>query len=99
MVMIGMTDLIGAVKMMIDVLMGRLGEELQFMIGWEADSVYVTDLVTVSSIFPGTRKNLKRWPMHGFPMSSYFVGMLILIGCVDAKADLQTQRANTRFKR
>ena len=34
MVMIGMTDLIGSIRMMIDVLIGRLGGELQFMIGW-----------------------------------------------------------------
>jgi len=33
MVMIGMIDLIGSIKMMIDDLMGRLGGELQFMIG------------------------------------------------------------------
>jgi len=34
MVMIGMIDLINNIKMMIGDLMGRLGEELQFMIGW-----------------------------------------------------------------
>jgi len=85
MVMIGMTDLIDSIRMMIDVLMGRLREELQFMIGWGADSVCMTDLVTVSSIFPETRKSLKRWPMHEFPMSSYFVGMLILIGWTQGK--------------
>jgi len=37
------------------------------------------DLVTVSSIFPGTRKSLKRWQMLEFPMSSYFAGMPIPI--------------------
>ena len=37
------------------------------------------DLVTVSNIFPGTRKSLKRWKMLEFPMSSYFVWMPIPI--------------------
>jgi len=79
MVMIGMVDLIGSIKTMIDVLMGRLGGELRFMIGLGAGSVCMTDLVTVSGTFPGAKKNLKKWQMHEFPMSSYFVGMLILI--------------------
>jgi len=79
MVMIGMIDLIGSIETMISDLMGRLGEELRFMIGWEAGSVCMIDLVTVSSTFPGTKKNLKKWRMHEFPMNSYFVGMLILI--------------------
>jgi len=34
MVMIGMIDLIGSIRMMIGDLMGRLGKEFQFMIGW-----------------------------------------------------------------
>jgi len=34
MVMIGMIDLIGSIRMMIGDLMGRLGGKLQFMIGW-----------------------------------------------------------------
>jgi hypothetical protein len=80
MVMIGMTDPIGAIMMMIGSLVGRLGGERQFMIGWGADSVYTIGLVIVLNIFPGTRKSLKRWLMHEFPMSSYFAGMLILIG-------------------
>jgi len=79
MVMIGMTDLIGSIRMMIDVLMGRLGEELQFMIGWGAGSVCMIGLVIGWHIFPGTKRSLKRWPMLEFPMSSYFVGMLIPI--------------------
>jgi len=80
MVMIDMTDPIGAIKMKISDLMGRLGGERQFMIGWGADSVYTIGLVIALNIFLGTRKSLKRWLMHEFPMSSYFVGMLILIG-------------------
>jgi len=79
MVMIRMIDQIGSIKTMIGDLMGRLGEELRFMIGWEVGSVCMTDLVIVSSIFPGTKKNMKIWRMHEFPMNSYFVGMLILI--------------------
>jgi len=80
MVMIGMTDPIGAITMMIGDLMGRLGGKRQFMIAWGAGSVYMIGLVIVLNIFPGTRKSLKRWLMHEFPMSSYFAGMLILIG-------------------
>jgi len=76
MVMIGMIVLIGSIKIMIDDLTGRLGGERQFMISWGADSVCMTDLVTVSDIFLETNRSLKRWPMHGFPMSLYFVGML-----------------------
>jgi len=37
-------------------------------------------LVTMSALFPGIRKNLKRWQMHGFPMSFYFAEMLTFIG-------------------
>jgi len=78
-VMIGMIDLIGSIKTMIGDLMGRLGGELWFMIGWGAGSVCMIDLVTVSGTFPGAKKNLKKWRMHEFPMISYFLGMLILI--------------------
>jgi len=80
MVMIGMTDPIGTIKMMIGDLMGRLGEGPQFMINWGASSVYMIGLVIVWHIFPGTRRSLKRWPMHEFSTNSYFVGTLILIG-------------------
>jgi len=47
MVMIGMIDLIGNIRTMIVDLMGRLGGELRFMIGWGAGSVCMTGLVTV----------------------------------------------------
>jgi len=80
MVMIGMIDLIGSTKMMIGDLMGRLGEELWFMIGWGAGSVCMIDLVIVLGTFVGTKKSLKRWQMLEFPMSSYFAGTLIPIG-------------------
>jgi len=80
MVMIGMTDPIGAITMMIGDLMDRLGGERQFMIGLGAGSVCMIGLVIMFNIFPGTKKNLKRWLMHDFPMSSYFVGTPILIG-------------------
>jgi len=77
---IGMIDLIGSIRMMIGVLMGRLGEEPQFMIGWGADSACMTDLVNMSDIFPETKRSLRKWRMHVFPMSSYIAEMLILIG-------------------
>jgi len=80
MVMIGMTDPIGAVTKMIGDLTGRLGEERPFMIGWGAGSVCTTGLVIVLNIFLGTRKNSKKWLMHGFPMSSFSVGTPILTG-------------------
>jgi len=80
MVMIGMTDLIGAIMMTIGDIMGRLGGERRFMIDWGADSVYTIGLVVVLDIFPGIKKNLRRWLMHEFSMSSYFAGTLILIG-------------------
>jgi len=80
MVMIGMTDQIGSIRTITAGLMGRLGGEHRFMIDWGAGSVCTIGLVIVLNIFPRTRKNLKRWLMHGFPMSSYFAGTLILIG-------------------
>jgi len=57
--MIGMIDQIGSIRIMIGVLMGRLGEEHQFMIGWGAGSVCMIDLVTVSDIFLGTKRGLR----------------------------------------
>jgi len=80
MVMIGTTGLIGVITTIVDDLMGRLGGERQFMIGWGAGSVCMIDLVIVLHIFPGTKKSLRRWLMRGFPMSSYFAGMPMLIG-------------------
>jgi len=79
MAMIGMIDQIGSIRTMIGVLMGRLGEEPRFMIGWGAGSVCMTGLVTVSGTFPETKRSLRRWRMHEFLMSSYFAEMLILI--------------------
>jgi len=80
MVIIGMIDQIGNIKVIIGVLVGRLEEEHQFMIGWATDSVWMIGLVNMSVTFPETKRNLRRWRMHEFPMSSYFAGMLILIG-------------------
>jgi len=79
-VMTGMTGPIGTIVIMIGDLMGRLGGEHPFMVGLGVDSVCTTGLGIVLNIFPGTRKNLKKWLMHGFPMSSYFAGMPILTG-------------------
>jgi len=79
-VMIGMTDQIGSIITTTAGLMNRLGGEHRFMIGWGAGSACMIGLVTLLSTFPGTKKNLRRWLMHGFPMSSYFAGTLTLIG-------------------
>jgi len=84
-VMTGMTGPIGTIVIMIGDLMGRLVGEHPFMIGWGAGSVCMTGLEIVLNIFLGTRKNLKKWLMHGFPMSSYFVGMPTLIGWSQGK--------------
>jgi len=80
MVMIGMTDQIGSIRTMTADLVGRLGGLLQSMIGWGADSVCMTGLVIVLNTFPQTKRSLRRWRMLEFPMSSYFVETLILIG-------------------
>jgi len=84
-VMIGMIDPIGAITMTIGDSMGRLGGERPFMIGWGAGSVCTTGSAIVLNIFPGANKNLKRWLMLEFPMSSYFVGTPILIGWSQGK--------------
>jgi len=76
---IGMIDQIGSTRTMIGVLMGQLEEGPQFMISWGADSVCMTGLVSVSGIFQETKRSSRRWRMREFPMSSYFVEMLILI--------------------
>jgi len=78
MVIIGMIDQIGSIRTMIGVLMGRLEEGFQFMIGWGADSVCMTGLVSMLCIFLETKRSLRRWRMREFPMSSYFAEMLIL---------------------
>jgi len=78
--MTGMIGPIDVIVIMIGVSMGRLEGEHLYMIGWGADSACTIGLAIVFSIFPGIRKNLKRWLMLGFPMSSYFAGMPILIG-------------------
>jgi len=95
MVMIGMTDPIGAIKMMIGDSMGQLGGGLQFMIGWGAGSVCMIDLVILLNTFPGIKRSLKRWRMLEFPMSSYFVGMLILIGWSPGKVVAHQQGSHS----
>jgi len=80
MVMISMTDQIGSTRTVTAGLMGRSGGKHRFMIGWGAGSACMIGLVTVLSTFLGTKKNLRRWLMHGFPMSSYFAGTPTLIG-------------------
>jgi len=85
MVMIGMTDQISSIRTITAGLMGRLGGERRFMIGWGAGSACMIGLVTVLNTFLRTKKNLRRWLMHEFPMSSYFAGMSILIGWSQGK--------------
>jgi len=72
--------MIGAITTTIDDIVGRSEEEHPFTIGWGAGSVCTIGLAIVFNIFLGTRKNLKKWLMLGFPMSSYFAGMPIPIG-------------------
>jgi len=79
-VMTGMRGPIGTTATMIGDITGRSEEERPFTIGWGAGSACTIGLAIVFNIFPGTRKNLKKWLMLGFPMSSYFAGMSILIG-------------------
>jgi len=40
----------------------------------------MTGLLSMSVIFLGTKRSLKRWRMREFLMSSYFAEMLTLIG-------------------
>jgi len=55
------------------------------MIDWGAGSAYMIGWVTVLNTFLGTEKNLRKWLMHEFPMSSYFAGMPIPIGWSQGK--------------
>jgi len=80
MVMISMIYQIDSIRTMIGILVGRLEEGHQFMIGWGAGSVCTIGLGSVLAIFQETKRSLRRWQMQGFPMSSYFAEMLILIG-------------------
>jgi len=80
MVIIGTIGQIRDSRTMIDVSMGRLGGECQFIIGWGAGSVCMIGLVNVLVIFQGTKRNLKKWQMHRFSMNLYSAEMLILIG-------------------
>jgi len=80
MVMIGMTDPIGAITMIIGDLIGQLWGERQIMIDWGVGTVYTTGSAIVLHIFPKTKKSSRRWLMHEFLMSSYSAGTPILIG-------------------
>jgi len=80
MVIIGTIDQISDIRTMIDDLTGRLEEGCQFTIGWGAGLVRMIGLVNVLANFQETKRSLRRWQIHEFPMSLYFAGMLILIG-------------------
>jgi len=77
---IGMISQINGSKTMISVSLDRSEGECKSMIGWGAGSVCMIDLVNVLVIFQETKRNLKKWQKHGFPMNLYSVEMLILIG-------------------
>ena len=98
MVMIGTTDLIGAIMMTIGDLIGRLGGERLFTIDWGAGSVCTIGSAIVLDIFPRTGKNLKRWLMLEFLMSSYFAGMPILIGKAAATSSMVSRRVDQDTK-
>ena len=89
--MIGTTGTIGVIMMMNDDLMGRSEEGRQFMIGWGAGLAFTIGSVTVSSIFPGTKRSLKEWLMRGFPMNSYFAGMLTRIAWSQERTNARRQ--------
>jgi len=94
-VMTGTTGPIDTIVIMIGVLMGRLEGEHLSMIGWGAGSVCTTGLAIVLDIFLGTRENWKRWLMHGFPTSSYFVGTPLHIGWSQGKIVAQRQGSSS----
>jgi len=80
-----MTDQIGSIRTITAGLMGRLGEERRFMIGWGAGSACMIGLVIVLNTFPGTKQNWRRWLMRGFLMSSSSAGTPIPIGWSQGK--------------
>jgi len=94
-VMIGRTGPIDTIVIMIGVSMGRLEGEHLSMIGWGAGSVCTIGLVIVLDIFPRTRENWKRWLMHGFPTSSYFVGTPMHIGWSQGKIVARRQGSSS----
>jgi len=95
MVMIGMTDQIGSIRTITAGLMGRLGGECRFMIGWGAGSACMIGLVTMLNTFPGTKKSLRRWLTHEFPMSSYLEGCQYLSDGVKGKSSPIGKAATT----
>jgi len=80
MVMIDTISQINDSRTTIDVLVDRSEGEWRSMIDWGAGLACMIGLVSVLVVFQETKRSLKRWQMHGFPMSLYFVGMLILNG-------------------
>jgi len=80
MAIISMIGQIDDSRMMIDALMSRSEEGCQFMISWGADSVFMTGLVDVLSIFQGTKRSLKKWQIPGCPTNLFSAGMLAPIG-------------------
>jgi len=54
--------------MMIDILVDRLQEEHQFMIGWGVGLTYMNGWADVSAIFHEIKNNLRKWQMQEFLM-------------------------------
>jgi len=80
--MIGMID---DFRTMINVFLDRSEGECESMIDWGAGLVCMTGLVNVLVIVQGTKKKLKKWQMHVFPMNLYSIEMLIPIGWSQGK--------------
>ena len=84
-VMTGMTGLIGTIVIMIGNLMGRLGGEHPFMIGWGVGSACMTGLEVVLSIFLGARCNIpdvtvtKNGSCHHEHCKAYLLSTLVCI--------------------
>jgi hypothetical protein len=68
MVTIGTISQIRGSSMMIDILVDRLQEEHQFMIGWGVGLTYMNGWADVSAIFHEIKNNLRKWQMQEFLM-------------------------------
>jgi len=91
MVMIGMTDPIDTITVMIGDLMGRLGGERQFMIGWGGRLSVHDRLGDRVEYFPRNREELEEMANAQVPDEFIFAGMLILIGWSQGKVVAQRQ--------
>jgi len=79
----------------IGILVGRLEEEHQFTIDWGAETVCMIGSVSVSAIFLEIKRNLRRWRMREFPMSSYFGEATTTSPMVSRGVDKDTEKKAT----